>query len=151
MSANKITSARIHNGARHIGYNGGTTFTYRAIESVSGYARESLDYFNQITSEYQISWSNGSGSVITPGGTLLFTSSGDGGALKQLVIANRGTGDVYFGVNETAIAVASGGTLLATGESMLLDGPITAFWAYARNGNTIVNAMGTRLYNQNMA
>lgn len=151
MSVNIISASSPVNAARTVSNSGGDKFNFYSISKVSGYATLPLSTFNQRTSEYKASWSNGTGTLVDAAGSLLFTASGNNGALSQLLLANRGSGTIYFGVNDTPMAIASGGTILGSGESVQLDGPITALWAMAGVGNSILNAMGTRMYYSAMA
>lgn len=96
------------------------------------------------------SWSNGTGTQIGTGGSMLFTSASGGGSLKTVVISNKGTNILYYGINSDGIAIASGGFPLGTGEAILIDNIfINKLWALSASSTTVINAQGVYNYNPN--
>lgn len=76
------------------------------------------------------SWSNGTGTTLFDGGAIIFTSEAEGGALRDVILANRGSQNIYYGLNDTVIADGSGSFMLATGESIQWsNAEITDIWA----------------------
>lgn len=95
---------------------------------------------------YIPSWSNGTGTLIDSTGAILFEASGFGGSFSSLVLANRGSTTVYYGVNDNNILVASG-TPLQSGESIQIVDNIYSLWAVTASSSTYVTAQG--IVNQN--
>lgn len=139
MSINKAVSTK----AYHVQ---GTAFTKSAAGTGTILNRASSAIFNPSggifnpTHEESRSWAT-TGSLIDTTGTLLFNNETNGGYLREVLIANRGSNTTYIGFNGTTLA-ASGGFPLASGESMEREGVITAIWALAATGFSSIAAQG---------
>lgn len=95
------------------------------------------------------SWSSSTGYVVGTAGTVMFDSEVFGGSLSELIAINRGTGNVFVGVNSLTPAVSSG-LMLSSGESYKFqDGVINRFWGITQFGTVVVQAYGPRYFNSN--
>lgn len=151
MTVNKIISslpsAQANMGKSVANYGSKTLFSKNFLMASGSYQN-----FNVLAEDTRLSpnyggWSLGTGIFIFNGGRTVFVAASGGGALSEAIVVNRGSGDIYVGINSTIPSIASG-IALASGESYKFqDGIISVIWAITPSNSGILQGFGQ--YNNN--
>lgn len=145
MSINTINGSGYNQSFAITNHGSPIHFQRNAVDDFSP-APQTLGAEQARVNGYQGQWTLGTGVLVHVTGELLFTSATNGGALSSLVLANRGSTTLYYGLNDDNIIVGSGAPL-QSGESIQLVDNIYSLWAITAAGETSLTANG--IYNRN--